>query len=156
MRCSKRSSKIWRECRRVNARFVITPVSVSAIDWLRELRAGQVPLAAIGWQEDMDDPHNWYRPYLLDTYTTQFNLPDDLAAKYRDLIDQGAATLDSGARAATYAALNTALSEDAALILLPYTTNRRYEPLYLKGWLNGLSMNPLIPDPGYVYEYQER
>jgi len=141
---------------KVNARFVITPVSVSAIDWWRELRAGQVPLAAIGWQEDVDDPHNWYRPYMLDTYTTQFNLPAELVAKYRDMINQGVATFDPGARAATYAALNTALVEDAALILLPYTTNRRYEPLYLKGWLNGLSMNPLIPDPGYVYEYQER
>jgi peptide/nickel transport system substrate-binding protein len=140
----------------VNARFVITPVSVSAIDWLRELRTGQVPLAAIGWQEDVDDPHNWYRPYLLDTYITQFNLPDDLAAKYRDLIDQGAATLDVGGRAAIYAALNTALYDDAAVLLLPYATQRRYEPLYLKGWLNGLSMNPLIPDPGYVYEYRER
>ena len=73
----------------VNARFVITPVAVSAIDWQRELRAGQVPLAAIGWQEDVDDPHNWYRPYLLDTYTTQFNLPDDLAAKYRRLDRSG-------------------------------------------------------------------
>jgi len=141
---------------KVNAGFVITPVAVSALDWQRELQAGQMPLAAIGWQEDVNDPHNWYRPYLLDTYTTQFNLPDDLASKYRDLIDQGTATLDGGARAVTYAALNTALSEDAALILLPYTMNRRYEPLYLKGWLNGLSMNPLIPDPGYVYEYRER
>jgi peptide/nickel transport system substrate-binding protein len=141
---------------KVNAQFVITPVPLSALDWQRELRTGQVPLAAIGWQEDVDDPHNWYRPYLLDTYTTQFNLPDELAAKYRALIDQGAAVLDGGARAATYAALNTALSEDAALILLPYTRLRRYEPLYLKGWLNGMSMNPLIPDPGYVYEYRER
>ena len=75
----------------INAKFVITPVSISTLDWLRELRAGQIPLAAIGWQEDIHDPHNWYRPYLLDTYTTQFNLPDDLAAKYRGLIDQGAA-----------------------------------------------------------------
>jgi len=140
----------------VNAGFVITPVAVTALDWQRELQAGQVPLAAIGWQEDVNDPHNWYRPYLLDTYTTQFNLPDDLASKYRDLIDQGTATLDGGARAVTYAALNTALSEDAALILLPYTLNRRYEPLYLKGWFNGQSMNPLIPDPGYVYKYRER
>jgi peptide/nickel transport system substrate-binding protein len=135
---------------------VITPVAVASIDWGRELRAGQVPFAVIGWQEDVDDPHNWYRPYLLDTYTTQFQLPDDLAAKYRDLIEQGSVALDPNARAATYLALNTALAEDAAVILLPYTTNRRYEPLYLKGWLNGLSMNPLIPDPGYVYEYRAR
>lgn len=141
---------------KVNARFVMTPVAVSTVDWLRELRVGAVPLAALGWQEDLDDPHNWYRPYLLDTYMTQFNLPADLAAKYRDEIDQGAAEIDPGARAATYAALNTALFEDAAVILLPYATNRRYEPLYLQGWLNGLSMNPLVPDPGYVYDYHER
>jgi peptide/nickel transport system substrate-binding protein len=140
----------------VNARFVITPVAVAANDWGRELRTGQVPLAAIGWQEDVDDPHNWYRSYLLDTYTTQFQLPAELVAKYRDLIEQGSVALDPNARAATYLALNTALKEDEALILLPYTTNRRYEPFYLKGWLNGLSMNPLIPDPGYVYEYRAR
>jgi peptide/nickel transport system substrate-binding protein len=140
----------------VNDKFVVTPVSISTLDWLSELRTGQIPLAAIGWQEDLHDPHNWYRPYLLDTYVSRFNLPDDLAQKYQALIDQGVIELDEGARAATYAALNAALDEDAALILLPYALNRRYEPMYLKGWLNGLSMNPLLPDPGYVYEYNER
>jgi peptide/nickel transport system substrate-binding protein len=140
----------------INSHFVITPVSISALDWLGELRAGQIPLAAIGWQEDIHDPHNWYQPYLLDTYTSRFSLPDDLAQKYQALIDQGVSEYDDGARATTYAALNAALQEDAALIMLPYALNRRYEPVYLKGWLNGLSMNPLLPDPGYVYEYSER
>ncbi|HTP10007.1 MAG TPA: ABC transporter substrate-binding protein [Anaerolineae bacterium] len=140
----------------VNARFVITPVAVSTLDWLNELRAGQIPLAAIGWQEDVHDPHNWYRPYLLDTYTSRFNLPDDLTQKYRTLIDQGVSTYDAGTRAAAYAALNAALQDDAALILLPEASQQRYEPVYLKGWLNGLSMNPLLPDPGYIYEYSER
>ncbi|HSD82398.1 MAG TPA: ABC transporter substrate-binding protein, partial [Anaerolineae bacterium] len=140
----------------INARFVITPVAISTLDWLRELRAGQIPLAALGWQADLPDPHNWYRPYLFDTYTSRFHLPDDLAQKYRVLIDQGAIDLDDGARAATYAALNAALLDDAALILLPYASGYRYEPVYLKGWLNGWSMNPLLPDPGYVYEYNER
>ncbi len=140
----------------INAKFVVTPVAISTLDWLSELRAGQIPLAAIGWQADVYDPHNWYRPYLLDTYASRFHLPDDLAQKYQALIDQGSIDFDAGARAATYAALNAALHDDAALILLPYTLSRRYEPVYLKGWLNGLSMNPLLPDPGYVYEYNER
>jgi hypothetical protein len=65
-------------------------------------------------------------------------------------------TYDDETRAATYSALNAVLSHDAALILLPYAVNRRYEPVYLKGWLNGLSMNPLLPDPGYVDEYNAR
>jgi hypothetical protein len=86
----------------------------------------------------------------------RFHLPDDLTQKYQALIDQGSIDFDAGARAGTYAALNAALHDDAALILLPYTLSRRYEPVYLKGWLNGLSMNPLLPDPGYVYEYNER
>jgi peptide/nickel transport system substrate-binding protein len=140
----------------INARFVVTPVAISTFDWLSEVRAGQIPLAAIGWQADIPDPHNWYWPYLLDTYTARFHLPDDLAQKYRALIDQGSIDLDAEARAATYVALNAALYDDAVLILLPYALGRRYEPVYLKGWLNGLSMNPLLPDPGYVYEYNER
>ncbi len=140
----------------IDAKFVITPVSISTLDWLSELRAGQIPLATIGWEEDIHDPHNWYRPYLLDTYTARFHLADELAQKYQALIDQGVSNLDEGARAATYAALNAALHDDAALILLPYATHQRYEPVYLKGWLNGLSMNPLLPDPGYVYDYSER
>ncbi len=141
---------------RVSSRFVITPVSLSTLDWLSELRAGQIPLAAIGWEEDIHDPHNWYRPYLFDTYTARFHLPDDLAQKYQELINQGVSTLDGGERAAAYSALNAALNDDAALILLPFATPPRYEPVYLKGWLNGLSMNPLLPAPGYVYELSER
>ncbi|CAG0931477.1 putative D,D-dipeptide-binding periplasmic protein DdpA [Thermoflexales bacterium] len=140
----------------LNAKFVVTPVAISTLDWLRELRAGQIPLAVMGWQADLPDPHNWYRPYLFDTYTARFHLPEELAQKYQALIDQGAAELDDGARAVTYAALNAALHDDAALILLPAAPRYRYEPVYLKGWLNGLSMNPLLPDPGYVYEYNER
>jgi peptide/nickel transport system substrate-binding protein len=140
----------------VNANFVITPLAISTLDWVNELRAGQIPLAVVGWQEDLHDPHNWYRPYLFDTYTARFNLPADLAEKYRALIDQGAIEYDAAARAAVYAALNAALHADAAVIGLPYAASRRYEPVYLKGWLNGLSMNPLLPDPGYVYEYAER
>jgi peptide/nickel transport system substrate-binding protein len=148
--------QLARNVAKVNANFIITPVAISTLDWLSELRAGQIPLAAIGWQEDIHDPHNWYRPYLLDTYTSRFNLPDDLAQKYQALIDRGAIEYDGAARAAAYAALNAALHENAALILLPFATQARYEPVYLQGWLNGLSMNPLLPDPGYVYEYSER
>ena len=148
--------QLARNVAQVNAAFVITPVSISTLDWLSELRAGQIPLAAIGWQEDLHDPHNWYRPYLLDTYTSRFNLPADLAQKYEVLIDQGVLDLDTETRATTYGALNAALQDDALLILLPYAVQPRYEPVYLTGWLGGLSMNPLLPAPGYVYELTER
>jgi peptide/nickel transport system substrate-binding protein len=148
--------QLARNAAQVNATFVITPVSIPTLDWLTELRAGQIPLAVVGWQEDLHDPHNWYRPYLLDTYVARFNLPDDLVQKYQTLIDQGLADLDPTARAATYGLLNAALHDDALVILLPYVVQQRYETVYLSGWLNGLSMNPLLPAPGYVYELSER
>jgi peptide/nickel transport system substrate-binding protein len=140
----------------VNASFIITPIAISAADWAREWKAGQLPLAVYAWQEDVHDPHNWYQPYLLDTYATHFSLPDDLTAKYRALIDRGARDLNADTRAATYAELNAALFDDAALIYLPYRLNRRYEPVYLSGWLNSLSMNPLVPAPGYVRDFAEK
>ena len=140
----------------VNASFVITPIAISARDWAGEWDAGQLPLAVFAWQEDMHDPHNWYQPYFFETYTTRFNLPKDLTAKYQALIDEGAHDLNAETRALVYAELNAALFDDALLIYLPYRLNRRYEPVYLAGWLNSLSMNPLLPDPGYVRDFTEK
>jgi peptide/nickel transport system substrate-binding protein len=139
----------------VNATFVITPLALSADDWQRELRAGKIPLAAVGWQEDIHDPHNWYQPYFLETALNYFNLPADQAARYRDFIAAGAAELDPDARAAAYAALNQALHDDAAVLLIPSALGRRYEPVYLKGWLAGLNRNLLLPEPGNVAEYSK-
>ena len=71
--------QLARNLAQINSKFVITPVSISTRKWRVSGAPGQIPLAAIGWQQDLHDPHYWYRPYVLDTYTSRFHLPDDLA-----------------------------------------------------------------------------
>jgi peptide/nickel transport system substrate-binding protein len=137
----------------VNANFFIAPIALPWPTFLRVLRAKQFPLATSGWQEDIHDPHNWYVPYLLGTYASRFNIPADLQAKYKALIDQGVAETDPAKRAPIYSQLNQDVHDDAVLIILSVATANRYEPLYVKGWVGSIyaASNPLVSAPGGVW-----
>ncbi len=113
-------------------------------------------MAATGWQEDINDPHNWYVPYLLGTYASRFNIPADLIAKYKDLIDQGVAETDPAKRATIYSQLNKAVYDDATILILPFATSNRYEPLYVQGWVGSLYSNPLVSPPGAIWTLSKK
>jgi peptide/nickel transport system substrate-binding protein len=132
----------------VNPNFFIAPVSLPWPTFLRSQRAQVFPIVSVGWGEDLHDPHNWYVPYLIGTYAVRQVLPDDLKAKYADLINQGVLETDPAKRAATYSQLNQLVYEDAPQIILAVATGTHYEPLYLKGWLGSINQNPL-PSSGY-------
>ena len=141
---------------KVNANFKVKSVALSAADFERALQNRQLPLAVQRWQEDLHDPHNWYAPYLLQTYSIQFDLPQELRDAYAQLIERGVEETDGSARSTIYRELNQRLYDDAVLILLPHANRQRYEPTYLKGWFGRRSANPLVANPGYVYELSER
>ena len=132
-----------------NPNFFIAPVSLPWPTFLRTQRAQQFPIVSVGWGEDIHDPHNWYVPYLIGTYAIRQNLPDDLKAKYADLISQGVLETDQAKRATTYSQLNQLVYEDAPQIILAIATGTHYEPLYLKGWLGSVNQNPLLSS-GYA------
>lgn len=136
----------------VNPNFFISPVALPWPTFLRELRAQTFPLATSGWQEDIHDPHNWYVPYLQQTYASRFNLPQELRDKYDPLIAQGATETDPAKRAEIYLELNKLVYEDAPLIILAVPNGKRYEPLYLKGWFEGQNRNPLV-SPFYFADF---
>jgi peptide/nickel transport system substrate-binding protein len=140
----------------VNPNFFVAPVSMPWPTFLRELRTKVFPLATSGWQEDIHDPHNWYVPYLLGTYASRFNLPADLQAKYKALIDQGVAETDQAKRAEIYSQLNNEVYQDAPLIILSVATANRYEPLYVSGWPGSTYSNVLVSPPGGVWDLSKQ
>lgn len=141
---------------KINPAFVVTATALSSLEYAQALRASQLPLAVSSWQEDIHDPHNWYAPYFMQTYLTRFDLPKDLADNFAALIDQGVSQIDAAQRAAIYGELNRQIHDDAVLVNLPYRDVRYYEPTYLKGWYGKLSANPLVAEPGYLYERSEK
>jgi peptide/nickel transport system substrate-binding protein len=139
----------------VNPKFFVAPVAEPWPLFLASQRAKALPLFISGWGEDIHDPHNWYAPHLLGNYAARQNLPADLKAKYKTLIDEGAVELDQAKRAEIYSRLNQLVYDDAPEIILSYQFTTRYEPLYLQGWADGLNANPLInSNTNNYYFYQ--
>lgn len=130
------------------ANYFISPVAMPWPTFLRARRATQFAISSVGWQEDIHDPHNWYVPYLTGTYAIQMNLPDDLKKGYQALMTQGVFEIDQAKRAAIYSQLNQKVYEDAIYIILPVALNRRYEPLWLHGWWEGKTRNPMVGGQG--------
>jgi peptide/nickel transport system substrate-binding protein len=140
----------------VNPNFFISPVPMPWPTLLRTIRAKQAPMAIVGWQEDIHDPHNWYVPYFSGTYATRFSLPAEMQKKYAELYNKGVAETDFNKRAAIYLELNKLVYEDAPLILLSSSLTRNYQPLYLQGWFGSKTQNPMVLGQGpFFYSYSK-
>jgi peptide/nickel transport system substrate-binding protein len=129
----------------VNSKFLVAPVAVPWPTFLRGNRAHLFGVSIVGWLEDFHDPHDWYVPYISKggTYAFRNAVPDDMTSKYQDLILKGVSETDPAKRAVIYQQLNTAIYNDAPLIILPVAHARHYEPMYLHGYYGTLAANPL-------------
>jgi peptide/nickel transport system substrate-binding protein len=137
----------------VNSNFLMVPVPLPWPTFLRVQRDKQLTIATAGWQEDIHDPHNWYVPYLLGTYASRSNVPAELKTEFQKLINEGVFETDQAKRAVTYATLNQMVYDNVVFIYGATGDGRKYEPLYVNGWYEGLNRNPMINGQGlYFYE----
>lgn len=129
----------------VNELFAVEIIGLPWPTFLRNQRAKQLPIFFSGWVEDIHDPHNWYQPYILGTYGSRQNLPEDVKAEFAALINAGVAEADPAKRAEIYTQLNTRIYELAPQIILAIATGRHYE----QRWVEGYYTNPI--QPGFPY-----
>lgn len=133
--------------KKVNPKFQMEVLSMPWAAMLHYYQAKQLPMYMIGWQEDIHDPHNWYSPYLVGTYGSNFAFPDDVKAVFTDYVNKGVAATDAAGREAVYKELNQKVYDYAPIINGPVPTNRHYE----QRWVNGYYFNPLY---GGFYYYE--
>ncbi len=144
------------DLQQVNSNFFISALALPWPTFLRARQAKQFAITSVGWQQDINDPHNWYVPYLIGTYAAQMNIPADVKATYQDLITQGVAETDPAKRAAIYSQLNQKVYDLALYAILPVQTTHRYEPLYLHGWFEGYGRNPMVYGQGtWIADYSK-
>ena len=111
-------------------------VEVVGLPWptlLRSVRASQVPIAIQGWQEDIHDPHNWVQPYLIGTYATNAQIPEELLEQYRAIITAAALESDPAVRETMYAELQQLTYDSVPQVYLL----QRDAPWYTQRWVNG-------------------
>ena len=124
----------------VNDKFVVETLGLPWPSYLAAQRAGKIPIMTAGWLEDIHDPSNWYQPYTIGAYGGRSNIPADVMAGFKTLLDQGVGTNDPAARDAIYKQLNQMYYDQVAGVLLDVPTTHGYE----QRWVEGRIMNPIF------------
>ncbi len=125
----------------VNELFTVETVGLPWPTFLRTIRAKEAPYFVSGWVEDIHDPHNWYQPYMVGTYANRQNLPDDLDAQFREILNRGVAEVDPAKRDAIYKEANQLYFDTIPTMLLATATSHSFIARYVEGEI----LNPIFP-----------
>jgi ABC-type transport system substrate-binding protein len=130
----------------VNEKFTVEILGLPWPSYLAAQRAHKIPIMTGGWLEDIHDAHNWYQPYTTGTYGARQNMPDDLKAQFKALLDEGVSLIDPAARHAVYQKFNQLYYDEAPGIPVVLATSHGYE----QKWVSGRVMNPIFSN---IYYY---
>lgn len=118
----------------VNELYVLEATGLPWPTYLRNFRAGTLPISVSGWAEDIHDPHNWVVPYGVGTFAGRQNMPAELRDQFREIINRGVAATDEAERAEIYKEFNQLYYDQVPTILLSVSKTRHYEQRYVNGW----------------------
>jgi peptide/nickel transport system substrate-binding protein len=129
-------------------------VQVLALPWpvlLNSRTAGKLPVYIGGWQEDYHDPHNWVQPFLSPqgAYGRIVNMTEDYAAKYDELIKQGASLPTVEERRPVYEQIQLSAQEDGVNIWAYQVLGREH----FQKWIQGFYYNSAYSQASYTWIY---
>jgi len=130
----------------VNEKFVVEVLGLPWPAYLTAQRAYKIPIMTGGWLEDIHDAHNWYQPYTTGTYGNRQQLPDDLKAQFKELLDQGVSLVDPDERHEVYLKFNQLYYDEAVGIPVVLATSHGYS----QKWVEGRVLNPIFS--GDIYK----
>ncbi len=125
----------------VNEKFLVEVLGLPWPTYLAAQRAHKIPVMTAGWLEDIHDPHNWYQPYTTGSYGGRQNMPDDLKAQFKALLDKGVAETDPAKRSEIYYELNQLYYDLVPGVPIDLATSHGFE----QRWVTGRILNPLFP-----------
>jgi len=124
----------------INSKFVVEVLGLPWPAYLTAQRAFKIPIMTGGWLEDIHDAHNWYQPYTTGTYGGRQQLPDDLKAQFKVLLDKGVALTDPDERHEVYKEFNQLYFDMAVGVPVVLATSHGYE----QKWVEGRVLNPIF------------
>ena len=129
----------------VNELFSVEVLGLPWPAYLAAQRAGQIPTMTAGWQEDIHDAHNWYQPYTTGAYGARQNMPADMTAQFKVLLDKGVGETDPAKRDAIYKEMNQLFYDLTPGNILTSGISHGYE----QKWVEGRVYNPILAGDYY-------
>ncbi len=134
----------------VNEKFVVEVLGLPWPAYLTAQRAFKIPIMTGGWLEDIHDAHNWYQPYTTGTYGARQQLPDELKAQFKELLDKGVALIDPAERHVVYQEFNQLYYDEAVGVPVVLATSHGYE----QKWVEGRVLNPIFSGDVFKTMYE--
>jgi peptide/nickel transport system substrate-binding protein len=122
--------------KKVNPKFQMKVLALPWASLLHFRSSKQLPFYAIGWQEDIHDPHNWYSPYLIADYGSKLGFPKETMDMFKDYVNRGVAETDPAKRDAIYKELNQKVYDLAPYVIGVLGIGRHYEQRWVTGYYN--------------------
>lgn len=129
----------------VNEKFVVEVLGLPWPAYLTAQRAHKIPIMTGGWLEDIHDAHNWYQPYTTGTYGGRQNMPEEMKAEFKALLDEGVGLVDPDARHEVYKRFNQLYFDYVPGFPVVLATSHGYE----QKWVQGRIMNPIFSNIYY-------
>jgi ABC-type transport system substrate-binding protein len=134
----------------INPKFVVEVLGLPWPAYLTAQRAYKIPIMTGGWLEDIHDAHNWYQPYTTGTYGGRQQLPADLKAQFKELLDKGVALVDPAERHEVYKEFNQLYFDQAVGVPVVLATSHGYE----QKWVEGRVLNPIFSGDVFKTMYE--
>jgi ABC-type transport system substrate-binding protein len=134
----------------INPKFVVEVLGLPWPAYLTAQRAFKIPIMTGGWLEDIHDAHNWYQPYTTGTYGGRQQLPADLKAQFKVLLDEGVGLTDPAERHEVYKEFNQLYFDQAVGVPVVLATSHGYE----QKWVEGRVLNPIFSGDVFKTMYE--
>jgi peptide/nickel transport system substrate-binding protein len=118
----------------INELYKVETLGLPGSNFLRLFSAGQLPMFVIGWIEDIHDPHNWAQPYTVGTFGIPTGLPDDLRARFLELVTAGVTATTPAEREQIYFDFQQLYYDQAVGVILAQATDFHIEQRWVQGF----------------------
>lgn len=118
----------------LDPKYHVDVIALPWADYLAYSRSYKLPVFSAGWMNDIPHPHNWVVPYLIGTYGSRQQLPQEIKDKYQGKIDTCLVQLDDGAVRACYEDIQVNTYQDALAIYMTQGLSSQYLNATVKGY----------------------
>lgn len=129
----------------VNPKYILQPVELPWPVFLEAMNARQLPIFRSGWIEDYHDPHAWAEPFTVGSYGAFQGLPEELSARFAELVAAGVGATDVAARQSAYFELQRLFYENVPTLILAQRPTFRVEPRWVQGFAYRVGMSADSP-----------
>lgn len=145
IRTNEMAQILQAELAAINENYRMDILVVPRSRFFADRSQGKAPMFGAIWFADQFDADNWVWPYTTGPFAGAQNMPEDLMARFDELVRTGATAVDPAERERVYSELQQIYYDEAPGIITFQWPGTHYEPRYMQGYYYREGMDAQVP-----------